>query len=76
MAAPDPKPGAPGANTGRKSSVWRTVKAVGWSLLGVRKDSEWQEDGAQVTPLQIIAVGLVALVLFVLVLMGLVHWLV
>ncbi len=68
--SPTPQPGQ------RKGSVWRTVQAVLWSLLGVRKGSEWQQDGAQVTPLQIIAVGLVALVLFVLGLMALVHWLV
>ena len=68
--SPTPQPGQ------RKGSVWRTVQAVLWSLLGVRKGSEWQQDGAQVTPLQIIAVGLVALVLCVLGLMALVHWLV
>ena len=68
--SPTPQPGQ------RKGSVWRTVQAVLWSLLGVRKGSEWQQDGAQVTPLQIIAGGLAALVLFVLGLMALVHWLV
>ena len=68
--SPTPQPGQ------RKGSVWRTVQAVLWSLLGVRKGSEWQQDGAQVTPLQIIAVGLAALVLFVLGSMALVHWLV
>jgi len=72
MPAPSPTP-QPGQ---RKGSVWRTVQAVLWSLLGVRKGSEWQEDGAQITPLQVIAVGLVALALFVLGLMALVHWLV
>ena len=74
MTAPTPEPGRPAAP--RKGSIWRTVQAVGWSLLGVRKDSEWQQDGAQITPLQIIVVGLVALLVFVLGLMGLVHWLV
>ena len=68
--SPTPQPGQ------RKGSVWRTVQAVLWSLLGVRKGSEWQQDGAQITPLQVIAVGLVALALFVLGLMALVHWLV
>ena len=41
--SPTPQPGQ------RKGSVWRTVQAVLWSLLGVRKGSEWQQDGAQVT---------------------------
>ena len=60
----------------RKGNVFRTVQAVLWSMLGVRKGSEWQEDGAKVTPLQIIAVGLVVLIFFVLGLMALVHLLV
>lgn len=77
MTAPTPTPTPdPGRTAPRKGSIWRTVQAVGWSLLGVRKDSEWQQDGAQITPLQIIVVGLVALLVFVLGLMGLVHWLV
>ena len=77
MTAPSPTPTPePSRTAPRKGSIWRTVQAVGWSLLGVRKDSEWQQDGAQITPLQIIVVGLVALLVFVLGLMGLVHWLV
>ncbi|GAB2836500.1 hypothetical protein GCM10027276_43930 [Comamonas piscis] len=67
---------APGPHPPRKGNLWRTVKAVAWSMLGVRKGSEWQEDGVQVTPLQVIAVGLVAIFLFVLGLMALVKWLV
>lgn len=66
----------PGPQSPRKGNLWRTVKAVAWSMLGVRKSSEWQEDGVQVTPLQVIAVGLVAIFLFVLGLMALVQWLV
>ncbi len=50
----------------RKGSLWRTVKAVGWGFFGVRKDSAYQEDVARLTPLHIVAVGLVAVVLFVL----------
>ena len=42
----------------------------------MRKGAEWQEDGVQITPLQVIAVGLVAIFLFVLGLMALVQWLV
>lgn len=67
---------APGSQPPRKGNLWRTVKAVAWSFLGVRKGSEWQEDGVQITPLQVIAVGLVAIFLFVLGLMALVQWLV
>ena len=49
----------------RKGSLWRTVKAVGWGFFGVRKNSDYQEDIARLTPLHIIAVGLVAVVIFV-----------
>ncbi len=49
----------------RKGSLWHTVKAVGWGFFGVRKESSYQEDIAKLTPLHILAVGLVAVVLFV-----------
>lgn len=49
----------------RKGSLWRTVKAVAWGFFGVRKNSDYQEDIAKLTPLQIIAVGFVAVVVFV-----------
>ncbi|MEP6722886.1 MAG: DUF2970 domain-containing protein [Variovorax sp.] len=49
----------------RKGSLLRAVKAVGWGFFGVRKDSDYQEDIAKLTPLHIIAVGLVAVMLFV-----------
>ena len=49
----------------RKSSLWRSIVAVAWSFLGIRKSSEFQEDVASITPLHIVAVGLVAGLLFV-----------
>ncbi|MDM0054248.1 DUF2970 domain-containing protein [Variovorax fucosicus] len=49
----------------RKGSLLRTIKAVGWGFFGVRKDSDYQEDIAKLSPLHIIAVGLVAVMLFV-----------
>ena len=49
----------------RKGSLWRTIVAVGWSFLGIRKSSEFQEDVAKITPLHILGVGLVAGLLFV-----------
>ena len=53
------------AETPRKGSLWRTVKAVAWGFFGVRKNSDYQEDIAKLTPLHIIAVGFVAVVVFV-----------
>jgi hypothetical protein len=58
--------------TGR-GSIWRTVKAVAWGFFGVRKDSAYQEDIARLTPLHIVAVGLVAVIVFVVALIVLVR---
>lgn len=60
----------------RKNSLWRTVKAVGWSFLGVRKNSEFQKDGAQITLYHVIGVGIVGGLFFVLSLIALVNWVV
>ena len=49
----------------RKGSIWRTVKAVAWGFFGVRKNSAYQEDIARLSPLHIVAVGIVAAILFV-----------
>lgn len=49
----------------RRPSLWRTFKAVAWAFLGVRKESEYQQDIARLTPLHIIAVGFVAVLLLI-----------
>jgi len=48
-----------------KVSFMRSVKAVAWSFLGIRKSSEFQEDIDKITPLHVLGVGLVAVFLFV-----------
>lgn len=48
-----------------KASLIRSVKAVAWSFLGIRKSSEFQEDIDKITPLHVLGVGLVAVFLFV-----------
>jgi len=65
-------PGEPPA----KGNFLRTVKAVGWSFIGIRKNSEYQEDLGRLNPFHIIAVALVAVALFVAGLIALVHWVV
>ncbi|CAM3761261.1 DUF2970 domain-containing protein [Paracidovorax anthurii] len=60
----------------REGSLWRTVRAVAWSLLGIRKGAEYQRDTERINPLHIIVVGLVAVLLLVGGLIGLVHWVV
>jgi hypothetical protein len=58
----------------RGGTLWQTFKAVGWSFFGVRKGSDFQDDVAKLHPLQIIVVGLVAALLFVVALILFVHW--
>ncbi|WP_370681417.1 DUF2970 domain-containing protein [Comamonas sp. GB3 AK4-5] len=55
---------------------WRSIKAVAWAMLGVRDGGEYQRDFAQLHPLQVIAIGLVAIFALVLGLIALVHWMV
>ena len=58
-------PGEPDVHSKRKGSVWRTVKAVLWSFVGLRARSESEKDGEQLNPLHIVIVGLVGAGVFV-----------
>lgn len=58
----------------RKISLWRTVKAVAWSFVGLRAKGDYEEDVKNLSPLHIIAVGLVGIFVFVAVLVLLVNW--
>jgi len=60
----------------RKGSLLRTVRAVAWSLIGLRKGSEYQQDVEKLNPIHIIVVGLIAVFLLVMGLIGLVNWIV
>jgi len=42
--------------------------------VGIRKGSEWQKDGAAIGLVPVVVVGLVSVLLFVIGLIGLVHW--
>jgi amino acid transporter len=57
-------------------SLLHTIKAVAWSFIGIRKNSEYQNDLSRLNPLHIVLVALVAVVLIVLGLVALVHWVV
>ena len=57
-----------------QASLLRTVKAVAWSFVGIRKNSEYKEDLARVNPFHVIAVGIAGAALFVGGLVLLVHW--
>jgi hypothetical protein len=56
------------------SSLLHTVRAVAWSFIGIRKNSEYQKDLARVNPLHVVLVALVAVALLVAGLAALVHW--
>jgi len=58
----------------RRGSLSRTIKAVAWSFVGIRKNSEYQEDLGKVNPFHIIAAALVGVALFVAALIALVNW--
>jgi hypothetical protein len=64
------------AQQGGGAGFLRALKAVGWAFLGVRKNSEYQEDLGRVNPLHVIVVALVAVALFVGGLMLFVNWMV
>ena len=56
------------------SHLGRTVKAVAWSFVGIRKNSEYQEDLGKLNPFAIIAVAIAAVALFVGALIAFVHY--
>ncbi|NBD20258.1 DUF2970 domain-containing protein [Aquabacterium fontiphilum] len=60
----------------RKGSFLQTVKAVAWSFFGVRKSADHQKDLEHLNPVHVIVIGLLAGVLFVVVLLLIVRWVV
>jgi amino acid transporter len=60
----------------RKNSLIRTVQAVLWSFVGIRKNADYQEDFEKLNPFYILGVGIAAALLFVLGLIALVNWVV
>jgi Protein of unknown function (DUF2970) len=58
------------------ASAWRAVKAVLWAFLGVRKQSEYDQDAQSITPVQAIVTGVILALVFVVSLIFLVRFLV
>ena len=58
------------------SSFLRTVKAVAWSLVGLRGRQGYEQDIRNINPLHLVLVGLLAIFVFVGALMALVNWMV
>ena len=60
----------------KKGSLLRTARALLWALLGVRKGSDYQKDVENITPLQVVVGGLVAIFMLVAGLILIVNWIV
>ena len=58
------------------ASFGRSLKAVAWSFLGIRRNAEFQQDLARVNPMHIIVVGIAGVLVLVGGLMMLVNWVV
>ena len=56
----------------RRMSFGATVKAVLWSFFGVRKNSAYEEDTAQLNPVHVIIAGVIAAGIFILILLTIV----
>ena len=62
--------------SGGEMSIFRAVQAVLWSFIGIRKNSDGQEDMSKLNPFHVIVVGLCLALIFVLGLIALVNWVV
>ena len=49
----------------RKASIFRTLKAVMWSFVGLRSRGGYEQDVAQLNPVHIVIAGLVSVFVFV-----------
>ena len=59
-----------------RASMLTTIKAVAWSFLGLRGRQGFERDVQRLKPLQVVAVGLIGVFVFVGALAALVHWIV
>ena len=64
------------ARAGGSPSIWRSVKLVAWSFLGIRSKSAYQEDLSKVNPLHVVGVAIVGVMLLIVGLIVLVNWVV
>ena len=49
----------------RKGSIFRTIKAVLWSFVGLRSRVDYEKDIEQLNPVHIVIVALVGVIFFV-----------
>ncbi|GAA6121726.1 DUF2970 domain-containing protein [Acidovorax sp. FG27] len=70
------RPSPPPSAARRSGSLPRTIRAVAWSLIGLRKGAEYEEDLQKINPVHLFIVGLLAVFLLVGLLILLVNWVV
>jgi amino acid transporter len=70
---PEHPPAAPAAEP-RDASLAQVAGAVFWSFFGVRKGRHMQQDALRIRPHQVVIIGLLAGLLFVLALLTLVSF--
>jgi hypothetical protein len=58
----------------RKGSFLQTLKAVAWSFFGVRKSADYEKDVTQLNPVHVVIAGVLAALLFVVLLLLIVNW--
>jgi Protein of unknown function (DUF2970) len=58
----------------RKGSFLQTLQAIAWAFFGVRKSSDYENDVAKLNPVHVIIAGVLAAILFILLLIALVNW--
>ena len=57
----------------RKLSFWQTLTAVFWLFMGVRGAKSYEQDIGKLNPVHVIIAGLIAAVLFVVILIVIVR---
>jgi len=70
--APAAKPEPPGSEP-KDATLPQVIGAVFWSFFGIRKGKHMRRDAVTIRPVQVIVVGLIAALLFVLGLLALVR---
>jgi len=60
----------------KRPSLWRSLKAVAWSFVGIRSRAGFQDDAEKVNPLHVLLAGVLAVLLLVVSLIGLATWVV
>ena len=58
----------------RKLNFFQTLKAVAWGFFGVRKGKGYNEDISKLNPVHLILAGVLAAILFVVVLIMAARW--